>query len=90
MDITVGTIAYSKAGHDKHNMFIVLKVENGYAYIADGDTRKAEKPKKKKLIHLQKTNYVYENISENIENFEIRRIIAQHKPIYVKGGYFFG
>ncbi len=81
MDITVGTIAYSKAGHDKHNMFIVLKVENGYAYIADGDTRKAEKPKKKKLIHLQKTNYVYENISENIENFEIRRIIAQHKPI---------
>ena len=81
MDITVGTIAYSKAGHDKHNMFIVLKVENGYAYIADGDTRKAEKPKKKKLIHLQKTNYVYENISENIENFEIRRIIAQQKPI---------
>lgn len=81
MDITVGTIAYSKAGRDKHNMFIVLKVEDGYAYIADGDTRKAEKPKKKKLIHLQKTNYVYENISENIENFEIRRIIAQHKPI---------
>lgn len=81
MDITVGTLVYSKAGHDKQNMFLVLKLENGYAYIADGDMRKAEKPKKKKLIHLQKTNYVYENISENIENFEIRRIIAQHKPI---------
>ncbi len=81
MDITVGTLVYSKAGHDKQNMFLVLKLENGYAYIADGHMRKAEKPKKKKLIHLQKTNYVYENISENIENFEIRRIIAQHKPI---------
>ncbi len=81
MDITVGTLVYSKAGHDKKNMFLVLKLENGYAYIADGDMRKAEKPKKKKLIHLQKTNYVYENISEDIENFEIRRIIAQHKPI---------
>ena len=81
MDITVGTLVYSKAGHDKQNMFLVLKLENGYAYIADGDMRKAEKPKKKKLIHLQKTNYVYENISENIEDFEIRRIIAQHKPI---------
>ena len=81
MDITVGTLVYSKAGHDKQNMFLVLKLENGYAYIADGDMRKAEKPKKKKLIHLQKTNYVYENVSENIENFEIRRIIAQHKPI---------
>ena len=81
MDITVGTLAYSKAGRDKQNMFLVLKLENGYAYVADGDMRKAEKPKKKKLIHLQKTNYVYENVSENIENFEIRRIIAQHKPI---------
>ena len=81
MDITVGTIVYSKAGHDKKNMFLVLKLENEYAYIADGDMRRAEKPKKKKLIHLQKTNYVYENVSENIENFEIRRIIAQHKPI---------
>ena len=81
MDITVGTLVYSKAGHDKQNMFLVLKLENSYAYIADGHMRKAEKPKKKKLIHLQKTNYVYENISENIENFEIRRIIAQHKPI---------
>ena len=80
MDITVGTLVYSKAGRDKKNIFLVLKLENGYAYIADGNTRKAEKPKKKKLIHLQKTNYVYE-IKENIENFEIRRIIAQHKPI---------
>ena len=81
LEITVGTIVYSKAGRDKQNIFLTLDVENGYAYIVDGDLRKVEKPKKKKLIHLQKTNYVYENISENIEDFEIRRIIAQHKPI---------
>ena len=43
MDITVGTIVYSKAGHDKKNMFLVLKLENEYAYIADGDMRRAEK-----------------------------------------------
>ncbi len=81
MDITVGMLVYSKAGRDKQKMFLVLEVENGYAYIADGETRKAEKPKKKKLIHLQKINYVEENISKNIQDFQIRRIIAQHKPI---------
>lgn len=81
MDITVGMLVYSKAGRDKKNLFLVLEVENGYAYIADGDMRKSEKPKKKKLIHLQKTNYIFDNVSKDIENFEIRRIIAQHKPI---------
>ena len=80
MDITVGMLVYSKAGRDKQNMFLVLEVENGYAYIADGSLRKSEKPKKKKLIHLQKTNYIFDNVSKDIENFEIRRIIAQHKP----------
>lgn len=81
MEITVGSLVYSKAGRDKQNMFLVLELENGYAYIADGDVRKSEKPKKKKLIHLQKTNYVFDNVSKDIENFEIRRIIAQYKPV---------
>lgn len=81
MEITVGMLVYSKAGRDKKNLFLVLDIENDYAYIADGDVRKAEKPKKKKLIHLQKINKVFENINKDISNSEIRRIIAQHKPI---------
>lgn len=81
MEITVGMLVYSKAGRDKRNLFLVLDIENEYAYIADGDMRKAEKPKKKKLIHLQKINKVFENVNKDISNSEIRRIIAQHKPI---------
>lgn len=81
MEITVGMLVYSKAGRDKKNLFIVLEVIDNFAYIADGDKRKAETPKKKKLIHLQKTNCVIDGISKDIENFEIRKIIAQHKPI---------
>lgn len=81
MEITVGMLVYSKAGRDKKNLFLVLDIENEYAYIADGDMRRAEKPKKKKLIHLQKINKVFENINKDISNSEIRRIIAQHKPI---------
>ena len=81
MEITVGMLVYSKAGRDKKKLFLVLNIENDYPYIADGDMRKAEKPKKKKLIHLQKINKVFENINKDISNSEIRKIIAQHKPI---------
>ncbi len=81
MEITVGMLVYSKAGRDKKNLFLVLDIEKDYAYIADGDMRKAEKPKKKKLIHLQKINNVFEDINKDISNSEIRKIIAQHKPI---------
>ena len=79
MDITVGTLVFSKAGRDKGEMFLTLLVENGYAYIADGDLRRVEKPKKKKLIHLQRTNNTVE-IGE-ITNSAVRKIIAQYKPV---------
>ena len=48
MSIVRGSIVRAKAGREKDNFFVVLRVESGYAYIADGRTRKLEKPKKKK------------------------------------------
>ena len=56
MNITTGSVVRAKAGRDKDKFFIVLKVEENFAYIADGRRRKAESPKKKKLIHLAATN----------------------------------
>ena len=56
MNITTGSVVRAKAGRDKDSFFIVLKVEDGYCFIADGRRRKVENPKKKKLIHLAPTN----------------------------------
>lgn len=81
MEITVGTIVYSKAGRDKGGLFLTISVKNGYAYIVDGDTRRIEKPKKKKLIHLQRTNNVSEIDEETLTNSQVRRIIAKYKPL---------
>lgn len=53
--IQPGTIVKAKAGRDSGRFFAVLSVEDGYAYIADGKTRRIERPKKKKLIHLAAT-----------------------------------
>ena len=79
MDITVGTLVFSKAGRDKGEMFLTLSVENGYAYIADGDLRRVEKPKKKKLIHLHRKKNKVE-LGE-ITNSAVRKIVAQYKPV---------
>jgi len=79
MEIQTGSIVYSKAGRDKGKILLVVSVEGEYAYVADGDLRRVDKLKKKKLKHLQKTNKV-SGISENITNSEIRKILAEYKP----------
>lgn len=77
MSIVRGSIVRAKAGREKDNFFVVLGVESGYAYIADGRTRKLEKPKKKKLIHLAPVNKVYEGSIET--NPQIKRILKDFK-----------
>ena len=56
--ISVGTVVMSKSGHDANRFFAVIKIENKFAYLCDGKLRTLDKPKKKNLKHLQKTNTV--------------------------------
>lgn len=59
----VGKLAYSTSGRDKDKLFIILGIINGeYVYISDGELRKVEKPKKKKLKHLNIINNTAEDI----------------------------
>ncbi len=83
MEITVGTVVRSIAGRDKGERFIVLTREGEYAYIADGELRKTDRPKKKKLKHLQGSYLVSEFIKgkiengEVVENHEVRKALAE-------------
>lgn len=55
--IVPGAIVRSKAGRDKFRFFVVIDVvDNDYVTIADGDLRKIDSPKKKKIKHLSFTN----------------------------------
>jgi len=47
-----GRVVIPRAGRDKGRLMAVLRVEDEYAYIVDGDLRTMEKPKKKKIKHL--------------------------------------
>ena len=58
MQITIGTVVSSKAGHDKGRFFAVTEIQGDIALIADGSSRTLSGPKKKKLIHLAPTKTV--------------------------------
>ena len=83
MEIKVGSVVRSKAGRDKGDFFIVLAMDDDYVYMANGDLRKVDQPKKKKLKHLQGTEQVSEFIinklsqGNKVTNSEVRKALAQ-------------
>ena len=77
MDITKGSLVYSRAGRDKGTLFVVIEAEGDWVYLADGDLRRVEKPKKKRLKHINKTNKVAELDFENISDSMLRKALAK-------------
>lgn len=81
MDISRGSLIYSRAGRDKGMLFLVLRADGDYVYLTDGDTRKVLKPKKKKLKHINKTNTVLQLDFENISDSAVRKALAEYLDI---------
>ena len=63
-----GQVVYSKSGRDKRRPFIIVDFDEQYLYLVDGDLRKLEKPKKKKMMHVQIVNDVIEDIKQKLED----------------------
>ena len=40
----LGTIVYSKSGHDAHRFYVVVSQSGGWVYIADGKQRSWKSP----------------------------------------------
>lgn len=76
MEYKRGQIVSSKAGHDKGCFFAIVADEMPFAYICDGKRRPLEKPKKKKYIHLSKTNYFLDE-EEMKTNRSLRRALSR-------------
>jgi ribosomal protein L14E/L6E/L27E len=83
-DIQIGQFVRSKAGRDRDRVFIVMKiVDEKYVLIADGDLRRIEKPKKKKIRHLALLSSVSTSLKDKlsgdgkINNAYVRREIEK-------------
>ncbi len=80
MEYRIGQVVRSIAGRDNGKAFMVVRTEPNYVYVADGETRKLEAPKKKKLKHIQGSYNVSEEIAACIdggtaENYMLRRFL---------------
>lgn len=81
-DLTPGQLVRSSQGRDRGQWMVIIKVlDNSYVLLCDGKIRKIEKPKKKKIKHISKTNIIFDDlqnkITQNIiSNADIRKKIA--------------
>ena len=67
-DISIGQVVKSKAGRDKGRIFLVYNVINSQnVLIVDGDLRKLDNPKQKKIKHLIIYNTILPELQEKLE-----------------------
>ena len=70
MEIDRSSLIVSKAGRDKGQLFYVVDTDDQYVYLADGKSRKLEKPKRKKRKHVEQVPRTESRIAEKIRNGE--------------------
>ena len=78
----VGNLAFSLAGHDKNQIYIIIKEDDEYVYLCDGRLKPLDSPKKKNKKHIQVINKgvdaeLSSRIKEggSVRDEEIKRII---------------
>ena len=75
-----GTVVIASAGKEKGGFYVVTDIlGERYVSIADGKLRTIEKPKKKNIAHLKRTNTV---ISEIRTNRQLRIFLSQYSAGY--------
>jgi len=70
MEVDKSSLIVSKAGRDKGQLFYVIDTDEQYVYLADGKSRKLEKPKRKKRKHIEQIPRTESRIAEKIRNGE--------------------
>ena len=82
MTLTRGSVVRSAAGHDKGDLFLILREEGDFVWLADGKRRKFDTPKKKRRKHVVSagvwTHPVIGRLQdgEPVLDSEIRRALA--------------
>lgn len=84
-EFKTGMLAVSKAGHDKGRLFVIVKTDQEFVYLADGKNRSVCSPKKKKKKHIQINYQIPEVFAETLEagkqleDQQIKNAIKEYK-----------
>ncbi len=78
----IGMLAFSKAGHDRQTVYMIMKEDAEYVYLSDGRLKTVERPKKKNKKHIQPIKQgMDEAITEKLKqqipvrNEEVKKVI---------------
>lgn len=75
----VGMLATSKAGHDKDSVYVIIREDGEYIYVADGRSRTADRPKRKNKKHVQLIKKKRMPEPENgFDDLEMKRMIKEY------------
>lgn len=75
----IGFLAYSLAGHDKGEIYLIINETEDYVYVADGLVRTLDKPKKKNKKHIQIIKKGNQRIEiSSVTNEEIKHFIKSY------------
>ena len=81
----IGSLAESRAGHDKGRIYVVTGAEGRYLLLADGSIRSAASPKKKNIRHLLILGHRDEELAAALESGagvtdeQVKRVIKLYK-----------
>ena len=70
MEVDKSSLVVSKAGRDQGQLFYVIDADEQFVYLADGKSRRLEKPKRKKRKHIEQIPRTESRIAEKIRNGE--------------------
>jgi len=75
-----GFLAYSLAGHDKGELYLIIEETEDYVHVADGAVRTLDRLKKKNKKHVQiiKKKQLTEPES-GFDDLAIRKIIKEYQ-----------
>lgn len=77
-----GFLAYSLAGHDKGEIYLIVEETKDYVYAVNGSARPLDRPKKKNKKHMQIIkNFDRKTDIMSVTNEEIKHLIK----VFCKG-----
>ena len=86
----VGRVVESTQGRDRGRLFVVISVvDDDFVLIADGDLRKVERPKRKKVKHLHAKPHLFSKTDEKlirqaaISDSELRKALQAVKELTI-------
>lgn len=75
----IGHLVVSMAGHDKGTFYIINDVQGEYVFLVDGKYKTIDKPKKKKIKHIQYVADFSEKLNENIRDEMYKYVLKQYR-----------